>query len=120
MNDKVLAPASSLGALVLRGVHLLIAAGEIASIIYLWAWDLTGRRGRALNAALVVLSTEGAGLVAGHGVCPKGPWQIRASLEHCGPRRDLAAQIVVSQAPLGDNSELVGAADWSSSTWVWR
>jgi hypothetical protein len=122
MNDKVLAPASSLGrgALVLRGVHLLIAAGETASIIYLWAWDLTGRRGRALNAALVVPSTEGAGLVAGHGGCPLGQWQIRASSERYGPRRDLAAQIVVGQASLGDDSGLVGAADWSSSTWVLR
>jgi hypothetical protein len=120
MNDKVLTPASSLGALVLRGVHLLIAAGEIAGIIYPWAWDLTGRPGRALNAALVVLSTEGPGLVAGHGGCPLGPWQIRASCEHYGPRRDLAAQIVVSQASLGDDSGLVGAADWSSSTWVSR
>jgi hypothetical protein len=122
MNDKVLTPASSLGrgALVLPGVHLLIAAGEIASIIYLWAWDLTGRRGRALNAAHVVLSTKGAGLVAGHGGCPRGPWQIRASLEHCGPRRDLDAQIVVSQASLGDDSGRVGATDWSSSTWVSR
>ena len=122
MNDEVLTPASSLGrgALVLRDVHLLIAAGEIASIIYLWAWALTGRRGRALNAALVVFSTEGAGLVAGHGGCPLGPWQIRASLERYGPRCDLAAQIVVSQASLGDDSGLVGAADWSSSTWVSR
>lgn len=120
MNDKVPAPASSLGpgALVLRGAHLLIAAGEIASIVYLWACALTGRRGRALNAALVVLSTQGAGLVPGHGGCPLGPWQIRASLERYGPRRDLAAQIVVSQASLGDDSGLVGAADWSSSTWV--
>ena len=122
MNDKVLTPASSLGrgAPVLRGVHLLIAAGEIFSIIYLRAWALTGRRGRALNAALVVLSTEGAGLVTDHGGCPLGPWQIRASLERYGPRCDLAAQIVVSQAALGDDSGLVGAADWSSSTWVSR
>ena len=122
MNDKVFAPTSSLGrgALVLRGVHLLIAAGEIAGIIYLWACALTGRSGRALKAALVVLSTEGAGLVAGHGGCPLGPWQIRASLERYGPRCDLAAQIVVSQASLGDDSGLVGAADWSSSTWVSR
>src|SRR5665811_1061530 len=111
MNDRVLTPASSpgRGALVLQGVHLLIAAGEIASIIYLWAWDLTGRRGRALNAALVVLSTEGAGLVAGHGGCLLAPWQIRASWERYGPRRDLAAQIVVSQATLGDDSGPVGA-----------
>ena len=123
MNDKVLTSASSLGrgALVLRGVHLLIAAGgEVASIIYLWAWALTGRRGRALNAAPMVLSTEGAGLVAGNGGCPSGPWQIRASLKRYGPRRDVSAQIVVSQASLGDDSGLVGAADWSSSTWVSR
>jgi hypothetical protein len=122
MNDKVLTPTSSLrrGALVLRGVHLLIAAGEIASIISLWAWALTGRRGRALNAALVVLSTKSAGLVAGHGRCPLGPWQTSASLERYGPRCDLSAQIVVSQAFLGDDYGLVGAANWSSSTWVSR
>ena len=121
MNDHVLAPASRLGrgALVLQGMHLLVAAGETV-IIYLSACALTGRRGRAHNAALVVLSTEGAGLVAGHGGCPQGPWQIRASWEHYGPRRDLAAQIVVSQATLGDDSGLVGAADWSSSIWVSR
>src|ERR1035437_4223951 len=100
-------------------MHLLIAAGETV-IIHRWAWARTGRRGRALNAALVVLSTEGARLVAGHGSCPLGPWQIRASLKRYGPRRDLAAQIVVSQATLGDDSGLVGAADWSSSPCVSR
>jgi hypothetical protein len=68
----------------------------------------------------MVLSTKGAGLVAGHRGCPLGPWQIRDSLKRYGPRRDLAAQIVVSQAFLGDDSGLVGAADWSSSTWVSR
>jgi hypothetical protein len=116
------APTSSLGrgALVLRGVHLLIAAGETASIIYLWAWALTCRRGRAAYAALVVPATAGAGLLAGHGGGPLGPWQIRASSERYGPRRDLAAQIVVSQASRGDDSGRVGAADWSSSTWVSR
>ena len=79
MNDKMVGPASSLGggALALRGVHVLIAAGEIASLIYLWTCALTGRRGRALNAALVVLSIEGAGLVAGRGDCPLGPLQQR-------------------------------------------
>src|SRR5665648_289692 len=122
MNDRVLTPASSLGrgALVLQGVHLLIAAGEVASIICLWAWALAGRRDRALNAALVVFSTEGAGLVAGHGGCPQVPWQIRASLDRYGPRCDPATQIAVSQASLGDDSGLVGAANWSSSTWVSR
>jgi hypothetical protein len=54
MNDKVPAPASGLG----RGAHLLIAAREIASNVYPWACALTGRPGRALNAALVVLSTQ--------------------------------------------------------------
>ena len=56
---------------------MLIAAGEIASLIYLWTCALTGRRGRALNAALVVLSAEGAGLVVSHGDCPLGPLQQR-------------------------------------------
>lgn len=79
MSDKVIGPTSSLGrgALALRGVHVLIAAGEIASLIYLWTCALTGRRGRALNAAVVVLSTEGAGLVASRGDCPLGPLQQR-------------------------------------------
>lgn len=78
MSDAI-GPASSLGrgALVLRGMHVLIAAGEVASLIYLWTCALTGRRGRALNAALVVLSTEGAGLIAGRGDCPLAPLQQR-------------------------------------------
>ena len=77
MNDNVIPASSSLGrgALVLRGVHVLIAASEIASLIYLWTCALTGRRSRALNAALVLLSFEGAGLVAGHGDCPLVPLQ---------------------------------------------
>ena len=118
MNDKVLNPASSRGrgALVLRGVHFLFAAGEIASLIYLWAWVLKGRRGRALNAAVVVFVTEGSRLVASHERCPPGPWQIRASLERGGPRGDLDAQIVISWPSLGDDSGRVGAADWSSLT----
>jgi hypothetical protein len=122
MNNKVLAPAASLGrsALVLQGVHLLIVAGEIASVIYLWAWALTVRRGRALNAAPMVLSKEGAGLVACHGDCPSVPWQIRALWTRAGSRRHLAAQIVVSQASLGDDSGLGSAADWSSLAWVSR
>ncbi|HZW44356.1 MAG TPA: hypothetical protein VFF32_08205 [Dermatophilaceae bacterium] len=79
MGDTVIGPHSSLGrgALALRGVHVLIAAGEIASLIYLWTCALTGRRDRALNAALVMLSTEGAGLVVGCGDCPLGPLQER-------------------------------------------
>jgi hypothetical protein len=51
---------------------VLIAAGEIASLIYLWTCALAGRRGRALNVVLVVLATEGAGLVVGRGDCPLG------------------------------------------------
>jgi len=75
----MIGPNSSLGrgALALRGVHVLIAAGEIASLICLWTCAITGRRGRALNAALVMLSTEGVGLVAGRGDCPLGPLQQR-------------------------------------------
>src|SRR5450631_800915 len=111
MDDKVPAATSSLGrgALVLRGVHRVIATGETASIICLWAWALTCRRGRAAYAAPVVPATEGAGLLAGLGGCPRGPWQIRASSQPYGPRRDLVAQIVVSQASLGDDSGRVGA-----------
>jgi hypothetical protein len=79
MNEKVIGPSSSLGrgALALRWVHALIAVGEIVSLIYLWTCALTGRRGRALNAALVVLSMEGAVLIAGRGDCPLGPLQQR-------------------------------------------
>lgn len=57
---------------------MLIAVCEIASLIHLWTCALTGRRGRALNAAVVLLSVEGAGLVAGRGDCPLGPLQERA------------------------------------------
>ena len=118
MNDKVLAPAASLGrgALVRRNMHLLIIGGEIANIIFLWAWALTVRRGLALNAAPMVLSTEGAALVTGRGGCPSGPWQICASLKRACSRPNLSAQIVVSQAILGYDSGPVGAADWISST----
>lgn len=56
---------------------MLIAAGEIASLIYLWTCALTGRRGRALNTALIMLSTEGTGHVVGRGNCPLGPLQQR-------------------------------------------
>ena len=74
MSGRVSGPTSSLGraALALRGLHVLIAAGEIASLIYLWTCALAGRRGRALNVVLVVLATEGAGLVVGRGDCPLG------------------------------------------------
>jgi len=79
MNDQMIGPGSSLGrgALAVRSVHVLIAGGEIASLIYLWTCALAGRRGRALNAAIVVLSMEGAALVAGRGDCLLGPLQQR-------------------------------------------
>ena len=117
MNDKVLTATSRLrrGALVLQGMHLLITSGGIARISYLWAWALTGLRGRTLNPALVMLPTQGAGSVAGHEGCALGPWHIRVSSERFGPRGDRSAQIEVSRAFPDDDGEPVGAADWSSS-----
>jgi hypothetical protein len=57
-------------ALALRGVHLLIAVVEIASLVHLWRCALTGRRDRALHGAVAALLLEGAALSAGRGDCP--------------------------------------------------
>ena len=57
-------------ALALRGVHMLIAVVEIASLVHLWRCALTGRRDRALGGAVAALALEGAALIAGRGDCP--------------------------------------------------
>jgi hypothetical protein len=49
----------------------------LAAIAYLWFCALTGRRGRALDAAGVALIAEGAVVAANHGDCPLGPLQDR-------------------------------------------
>ena len=46
-------------------------------------------------------------------------WQVSAALERYGPR-DLAAPILVTQASLGDDSGLVGAAGWGAATGLSR
>jgi hypothetical protein len=64
-------------ALALRGAHIAIAIIELASLGYLWVCASTGRRDRALAGAVVVLSIEGASLVATRGDCPLAPLQER-------------------------------------------
>ena len=76
--------------------------------------------GQALSATLVVLATEGAGPDTGQGGRPPVPRHIPTPLGRYGPRRDLAAQIVLDQAALGDDHGLVGTAHRSWSTWVSR
>ncbi len=46
-------------------------------------------------------------------------WQVNAALERYGPW-DLAASVVVTQASLGDDSGLAGAAGWSAATGLSR
>jgi hypothetical protein len=60
-----------------RAVHALIALGFLAAIAYVWFCALTGRRGRALDAASAALIAEGAFVAANHGDCPLGPLQDR-------------------------------------------
>ena len=60
-----------------RAFHAAIAAGFLAAIGYVWFCALTGRRGRALNAASAALIAEGAVVAANHGDCPLGPLQDR-------------------------------------------
>jgi hypothetical protein len=60
-----------------RALHAAIAVAFLAAIGYVWFCALTGRRGRALNAASAALITEGAVVAANHGDCPLGPLQDR-------------------------------------------
>lgn len=46
-------------------------------------------------------------------------WQVSAGLPRYG-LRDLAASVVVTQASLGDDSGLAGAAGWSAATGLSR
>ena len=64
-------------ALAFRALHAAIAVAFLGAIGYVWLCALTGRRGRALNAASAVLIAEGAVVAANHGDCPLGPLQDR-------------------------------------------
>jgi hypothetical protein len=61
----------------MRVVHEAIAVGELLCLAYIWFCAITRRRGRLLNASVVLLGSEGAGLVVGRGKCPLGPLQRR-------------------------------------------
>jgi hypothetical protein len=69
----------SRGALALRTAHAAVAVVELASLGYLWACAINGRRGRLLTASVGLLVGEGAALLVGRGNCPLGPLQ-----ERCG------------------------------------
>ena len=60
-----------------RIAHASWATIGFASLGYIWACALTGRRDRLLYAAIASLSVEGAALVVGRGNCPFGPLQER-------------------------------------------
>jgi hypothetical protein len=57
--------------------HIAITVVELSSLAYLWFCALTGRRDRALRAALATLSVQGGALLIGSGNCPLGPLQQR-------------------------------------------
>jgi hypothetical protein len=70
-------PGLSPAARAFRALHALIALGFLGAIGYVWLCALTGRRGRALDAASAALIAEGALVAANHGDCPLGPLQDR-------------------------------------------
>ena len=68
--------------LVWRSAHALVAVGFLASIGYVWWCAVSGRRGRLLRIAVGALSTEGILVVANHGDCPLGPWEIASVMPY--------------------------------------
>lgn len=63
----------------LRGLHIAIAAVELASLAHVWVCALSGRRDRMLPFSITALSLEGAGLLIGRGDCPLTPLQRRVA-----------------------------------------
>jgi hypothetical protein len=60
-----------------RAAHAAFAIAQLASLGYVWSCALSGRRDRALAAAVGFLGVEGAALIVGRGNCPLGPFQSR-------------------------------------------
>jgi hypothetical protein len=58
-----------------RIVHTVWSVAGLASLGYIWACVLSGRRDRALSASVGFLALEGGALVVGRGNCPAGPLQ---------------------------------------------
>jgi hypothetical protein len=58
-----------------RVVHTVWSVFGLASLGYVWACAITGRRDGALLASATFLGVEGAALIVGHGDCPMGPLQ---------------------------------------------
>ena len=55
-----------------RLVHAAWSVAGLASLGYVWACAVTGRRDRLLGGSAVFLLLEGAALVVGRGNCPMG------------------------------------------------
>jgi len=60
-----------------RVAHGVWSIVGIATLRYIWACALSGRRDRRLWASIGFLSVEGVALVIGRGDCPFGPFQAR-------------------------------------------
>ncbi|HSK52313.1 MAG TPA: hypothetical protein VLA44_06110 [Clostridia bacterium] len=58
-----------------RIVHAAWSVVGLASLAYVWASVLSGRRDRALTASVGFLLLEGGALLVGRGNCPMGPLQ---------------------------------------------
>jgi hypothetical protein len=65
------------GAKAFRLAHIAWGIVGIASLGWIWAAALRGRRDRYLVGSVVFLTVEGAALVVGRGDCPFGPFQAR-------------------------------------------
>lgn len=55
-----------------RVAHAVWSVAQLASLAYIWACAITGRRDRYLAGTMGFLVVEGAALVVGHGDCPMG------------------------------------------------
>lgn len=58
-----------------RVVHAFWSVAGLASLAYIWACAVSGRRDRTLAAGMAFLLVEGGALVVGRGNCPMGPLQ---------------------------------------------
>jgi len=61
----------------IRAVHSAVFLAELASILWLLATGITGRRDRSVAVAAALVAAESAVFVANAGVCPLTPFAER-------------------------------------------
>lgn len=63
-----------------RMAHAAWSVVGIATLGYIWACAISGRRNKRLWASIGFLSVEGVALIIGRGDCPFGPFQARLAI----------------------------------------